>query len=357
MAITGTRQHNAVDSQLDDPRLADYRAAAVSQCIKFAEECLAAFPGGIMLNEIYLPVDDRILNVDGKQWTGTTAGYLDRAIISADEREAVLLDWKFGNNAVEAAENNLQGISYMLGLLKKYPKLQKVTVIFIMPHQDWSTTHTFHASEKDKLMLRVRVVVARAQEARRNPDDFSTANANVSSCLFCAHIGVCPKVAEIALSLGKKFRPLEIPEHVTPSNIKDPKDVGLGIRLAAVVATWAEAFRRQATQKTIRNPDFIPDGYTLVESQKRSVVRARTLGALAKEYLPEEQHHLVDELFDVPLGKLEELVSTFAPRGSKEDTVRQFGDRAITAGALEMGQPFSFLRQSRVQEKGNTATS
>jgi hypothetical protein len=358
MAEMGTRQHDAVDSRLDDPKLPDYRAAAVVDCISFAQDRLKAFPGGKMLTEQYLPIDDRAIrnpnykegSLEPEWFLGTTAGYVDKAIISADETEAEVIDWKFGNNAVEEASNNLQGIAYALGLLKKFPTLLRITVRFIMPHLDYTTEHTFVKADFDSLMVRVRTVVARAIEARKKADDFSQANPNVSSCLFCSRIGQCPAVAAVALKLGKKYRPLEIPENVTPSTIKDPKQAGLGIRLAAIMATWAEAYRRQATGLTISDPDFIPEGYTLVESQRRIVKVAKGLGETAKEFIPTEHHHLVDALFDVPIGELEKLVSTFAPRGQKEKSVEKFGARALEKGALELGKPFAFLRQSRVQE-------
>lgn len=363
MAVTGTMQHNAVDSGIDDPRLPDYRAAAVAECIKFAEARAKLYPGGLVIREEYLPVDDEFITVgevkDGvdtrRRFHGTTAGYLDFAVVSADRTEAEVIDWKFGNNAVEDADNNVQGISYMLGLHKKFPTLKKVTVRFILPHLDLMTEHTFTSDEFAGLLLRVRTIVRRAIQARANPDDFSMANPNTSSCLFCGLIGKCPKVADVVLKLGKKYRPLEIPNNVTPTTVNDPKDVSIGIRLAAIVATWAEAFKRQATAKTIDDPDFIPEGYTLVSSQKRLVKNAKKLAEVAKVYVADEDKEKVDALFDIPIGPLEKMISTAAPRGSKESTVKDFGRAALEAGAVELGQPFAFLRQARVQDSGKTA--
>lgn len=358
MATIGTRQHDAVDSQVDDPRLLDYRAAAVVDCIRFAEERLAAFPGGTMLKESYLPVDNQqVTGPDKKKFLGTTAGYLDVAIISADETEAEVIDWKFGNNAVEEARNNLQGIAYALGLRHKFPKLKRITVRFIMPHIDHATEHTFLASDFDTMLLRVRTVVLRAIQARKDPEDYSMATPNASSCLFCALIGKCPKVAEIALKVGKKYRPLEIPENVTPTLVRDSKDVGIGIKLAQVLSTWAEAFRRQATARTVEDPNFIPDGYVLVESQRRSVVKAKSLGDIAKRFIPADKHGMVDDLFDVPIGKLEELVALFAARGVKEKTQEDFGKAAMDEGALQLGKPFSFLRQHKVADGEKKVTN
>lgn len=357
MALVGTRQHNAVDQELDDPKLADYRIAAVADCIRFCEERAEHYPGGTILKEVYLPIDDRwVPNRDCSEWfRGTTAGYLDWSIISADQKKAEIIDWKFGNNAVEEASNNLQAFGYVLGLFRQFPSLEWVKVSFVMPHIDLISTHTFTRNDFETMRLRVCTVVDRAIEAAQRPEDFSLATPNSSSCLFCGLVGKCPKVAEIALKLGKKYRPLEIPQQVNPSLVSDPSDVSLGIQLAAVVAVWAEAFRRQATAKAVEDLDFVPEGYTLVESQKRIVKQARQLGEIAKTFLPPEQHKFVDDLYDVPIGKLEELISTFAPRGHKESTVEEFGQVSLDKGALELGTPFQFLRQSRKQDSGKVA--
>lgn len=356
MAEIGTKQHNSVDSRLDDPELPDYRAAAVVDMIHFCDARAALYPGGTVLKEAYLPIDDeKVVAPDGTVFKGTTAGYADFAVVSKDELEAEIIDFKFGNNAVEEAKTNLQGIAYALGLRKRFPKLRRITVKFTMPHLDYITEHAFVVADFDMMLLRVQTVVARAVEAHKNPDDFSTARANISSCLFCAHVGRCPKVAEIALAIGKKYRPLEIPANITPSTIFDSKDASLGVRLAAILATWSEAYRRQATARTIEDPDFIPDGYTLVESQRRLVVKAKTLGDVAKAFIPAEHQHLVDDLFKVPIGDLEKLVSTFAERGNKEKSVEKFSEQAIQAGALELGKPFAFLRQSRIQDTSKVA--
>lgn len=378
MAFTGTMQHDSVDSQIDDPRLPDYRAMAVAQCIGFAEERARMYPGCTVLKEQYLPIDNNevvtvedtlvefntvdpdtgLTSLGFRQeprsvwYKGTTAGYLDRAIVSADQKSAEIIDWKFGNNAVEDAENNLQGIGYALGLRKKFPTLRAIRVWFIMPHLDFTSEHVFLANEFDDLYFRVCTVVRRAQLARANPDDFSTARPNVGSCLFCGLIGKCPKVAETVLKLGHKYDPLTIPAHITPSSISDPAQVAIGIKLAQTVSTWAEAFRRQATAKTIEDPDFIPDGYTLVSQSKRKVISAKGLGELAKTFLPEEDQAKIEGLYDIAITNVEKLISTAAPRGQKEDTVKEFGKAALQSGHVEMGQPFAFLRQSRKQDSG-----
>jgi hypothetical protein len=387
MAVIGTLQHDMVESQLDDDRLPDYRAQAVAECIRFGEERAKQYPGCRVIKEDYLPIDDELLAAtemveftitdpdtglecpgyrqEVYWYRGTTAGYLDFGIISANETEGEIIDYKFGNNAVEEASNNAQGIGYALGLRKKFPKLKKITVIFIMPHLDYVTQHTFTVPDFGMMYLRVVTIVRRAIEAHKRPDDFSMATPNTSSCLFCGLVGKCPKVTEIALKVGKKYRPLQVPDSVTPSLMLDPNDVAKGIKLAAIIAEWADAFKRQATAKTVDHPDFIPDGYILVQTQKRVIKNAKALGELAKKTLSRlaptvekyaELETSVEACYDVALGKLEKLISTAAPRGTKEAEVDEFGVSALNSGAVELGEPFAFLRQSRKQEGDKKTT-
>ena len=377
-AIAGTIQHEAVEKREDDTRLSDRQAVAVAECITFVDEIAANYPGGKIIQEVYLPIDDDVIVTDvhtverfdivgedgqvspgfrGRRtrhvFDGTTAGYLDFAVLSADETEAEIVDFKMGKNAVTEAKDNLQGISYMLGLKRLYPKLQTCKVTFLMPHIDEVSEHLFDLSSPeshDNLYLRVKTVVARSVEAHRRPDDFSTARPNVSTCIFCNLVGKCPAVAALVIELGHKYRPLKVPINVSPSSISDPKDVETGIRLADVVRVWAEAFRRQATEKTIADPDFVPAGYKLVTTTKRTILDSKAVGDIAKTFIASERHEEVEKLYSIALGPLEELISEGAARGTKEKAVEEFGARLLGAGAVELGQPFAFLRQSSKKE-------
>lgn len=338
-------QHEAAESGLDDPRIPDYRAAAVAECIAYTEERLKAFPGGSHCREIYLPIDDeKIVGPDGKVFEGTTAGYVDFAVISADEIEGELVDFKFGQWAVTEAENNLQGIAYVLGLKKLFPNLRYCTARFIQPHIDFASSHTFDLTKPDHLILRVRTVVHRAIEANNNPDDFSMARPNTGACVFCAHVGRCPKVADYALRIGKKFMPLALPADLSTLALNDPAQVAAGLKLASVVNAWAESYRKQATMKAIEE-DFVPEGYTLVPSRRIIIKNAKAVGETAKKFLPEEDSARVEALYEISITPLDKLVSLRAARGSKEETVKRFREALLEAGHTEMGVPFAFLRQ------------
>lgn len=347
-AEMGTKQHDIAESGIDNPDIPDEKAAGVATSLQFRDERFALYPRGSILTEVYLPIDDvPVVAPEGITFRGTTAGYIDVAIISEDEKSAEVIDFKFGKNAPESAENNLQGAAYALGLLHKYPTLEKIKVWFVLPHLDQVSGTEFSLDDLARLHVRIKVVVNRAVFA--NASDFSSATPNQSACLFCAHIGRCPKVAEIALRVGKKYAPLDIPESISTVVFEDPAQVGTGIKLASVIKTWAEAYRTQATAKSIES-DFIPDGYKLVSTTKRKVLNARWFGDIAKSMLPEADREKVDALYDIPIGAVEKLIENSAPRGMKEKKSKELGDAALAIGALELGKPYAFLRQNNTKE-------
>jgi len=369
-SLEGTMQHDVAETGEDNHRLADFKAIAAVQCMQFVEERFRLYPGGQLLKEQYLPIDDELIRVqvgtldvladpnDPESeiiqeplfvtFEGTTAGYVDTAIISADQTVAEITDYKFGQWGVEDAATNLQGISYLLGLKKKFPKLKKGFVWFFLPHRDELKGAEFDLTQVgNQLYLRVCAVVARAIEANKDPSDFSMANPTTSACMFCGHLGRCPKVAEVALEIGKKYRPLVVPPSISTTVFTDPKDTGRGLEVASVIKAWAEAFRQQATAKTIDAADFIPEGYEVVEMSKRTVKNARKLIDFAKRFIPPTEADKMDALFDVSIGPIEDLISAAAPRGQKDKTVKEFGAQALEAGFVEMGSPFAFLRQEK----------
>lgn len=371
-AQTGTMQHDVAESGEDNSRLADFKALAVVECMKFVDEQVKEMgPGVIRINEEYLPIDEAIVRARGektelidekpvthKVWnkfTGTTAGYLDVGLISADKKCARVIDYKFGMVEVEPAPNNLQGIAYMLGIAKRFPELEECTVYFLMPHRDQISFHTFKRSEFAALHLRIKVVVNRAVEANKledsDPKFFDVSNPTVSGCLFCSRIGKCNKVTALALKLGKKYAPLTMPESISTAVFTDPVDTAKGIKFAQVIKAWAEAFRTQATAKSIDDPKFMPVGFKIVTGSKRSVVAAKALGEFAKTFLPVELHAKVESLYDIAIGNLEKLISTAAPRGKKEATVELFGEKAIAAGLLKQGDVYAFLKQDNAKSE------
>src|SRR6266581_7853883 len=164
--IAGTLAHKATETREDNDELSDDDALHVAACLDFydkrkailedeANEAFSAEHLDCFNNDVpapnehdfkisegtetYLKVDDLIF----PDCVSTTAGYVDRWLVSWDGKYAELIDWKFGQWPVEEASNNLQGMAYAMGLFRKFPSLEVVHVFFKQPLIDFLTEHEF----------------------------------------------------------------------------------------------------------------------------------------------------------------------------------------------------------------------
>lgn len=349
----GTRQHNAADSGEDDQRLSDQQASAVAACMRYTESVAAKYPGGTIIREQYLPIDKEVVRY--QTWEGvenvikgTTAGYLDWGVVSTCRKKAEIVDYKFGQWAVEPTENNLQGMSYLLGLFLLFRDLEEVTVHFFLPHRDEIDVHTFKRSEFTGMILRIRTVVLRSIQARLNfvkdPNAFKNATPNIGACVFCANVGRCDAVADFALVIGKKFAPLHVPKEITPSLLREARDTGEGLRVASVIEAWCKAYRSQASRKAIEEDGFTPEGYILVSSQDREIVDNKKFREIARKYLTDEE---IDSVISIPITTIEELIKNKAERGFKEATREEFDAALKEAKAVVMGAEKAYLKMDK----------
>lgn len=381
--VIGTISHGVTETGEDDPALADEDAEKVVECIEFFErrkQSLEEARGPAVselqlrlvahhdlemarmlaeeqvarvqeLRETYLPIDDLVFHdqlmppygvpTEYRTVNGTTAGYIDSALIDHTGAYAEIFDWKFGFWAVERAENNLQGIAYALGMFKKFPQLQTIRYFFKQPNLDYVTDATITRADIDALYLRIQVVVANARRARQ-AGDFKTAKPYVPACNFCAHIASCPVVTAFACRVGSKFSPLDIPPDITPSIVHSPADTKLGFQLASVVEVWAQAFRQTVTNRVLSMQGPPPPGYSLVSrAGNRKIVDVEKCRNAALRHLTIEEY---EKTLKPSLTAVEKMISLKAPRGSKTDAVKQFAEELEQDGAVARGDAVAFLK-------------
>lgn len=339
-ARLGTLQHAVAETGQDDLSLSDEEAAAAIECIEFFEKKKQVWEleGPVTeLSEMYFPVDDE--TVEGFQ--GTTGGYLDKALINHSGDKAVIFDWKYGQWKVTEASENLQAAAYALGIFKAYPKVTHIDFYFKQPHIDFISHVAWARTDVPALYLRILRVVNRARHARAS-GNFGLASPTIPGCLFCAQIGICPKVAEFACKAGSKFHPLEIPENITPTMIQTSRDTTLGLRLASVMAVWAEAFRRQTTDRVLRGDADIPAGFKVESKSKRDIVDAGKFKSTSLKFVTESEYVALQ---DPPgFGKIEDMIKEKAPRGQKKAALEDFKNALESDGAVVKSPSYSYLK-------------
>lgn len=355
-SIAGTLAHAVVEKGQDNNDLSDDDAEAAAECLDFVEqrrrlmEQTPMVGGGIaVVTEELLPIDDCIFEDSGS----TTAGYVDHIILDLGAGYAEMIDYKFGVWPVEAANLNLQGIAYVLGAFKRWPKLDTIRFFFKQPLIQSLTEAVFLRSDIPRLYLRVQVVIARARQAQvlMNLEDWSMANPTVPVCNFCNRIGSCPKVLEIALQVGKKFHPVGIPDNISPTILLEKTQTSLALRLAQVVQVWASAFRTQITNRVLEGRMELPDDQMLQSNSRRELVDKEQFKTVALRYLSQQEY---DGTLDVLFGAVEKAISAKAPRGEKKETLNLVRAAWDEVGATRKGDSYTFLKAK--PEKANTET-
>lgn len=375
-SIAGTLAHGVVETGDDHNSLSDEDAMAAAECIEFREARKATLENTAkihfsvaqqrgqnpkpedyvvqQLQEIYLPIDDCKFD----DCEATTAGYVDNVLLVRAFCYGELHDWKFGMWPVEDADKNLQGISYVLGLFRKYSWLKAVRFFFKQPHLDSLTDALFTRDMVAELYLRVQTVVARARKARglMAQGDWSMVTPYVPVCNFCKHIADCPLHLKNALKIAHKFMPLEFPEHIDSHDILDPHQSSLAMTLSQVVKIWADGFRQRTTDRVLRGECAIPEGFNISQGAgRRSIANMDKFKETALKYVTSEE---LAKGADYSLTPIEEAITAKTVRGQKTKVLDAFQKELIDSGAVKPGDKFTFLRvKAEKKEKVEKSSS
>lgn len=375
-AIAGTIQHEVTETGEDDMRLSDDQALHAAECLDFFERRFQLMdedrqrevlrrehlpvtygqpipwtnvPETLVFVEEYLPIDDLVRDFPGiGVEQSTTAGYVDRQIIAWDRKRAEIIDWKFGAWIVEKAEFNLQGIAYALGVFRKHPTVDEVLVTFKQPQIGYLTQHLFKRSDLPALYLRVCTVIERRIRAL-GLKNYEMASPRIPVCLFCANKADCKPLLDLALNIAKKFSPLDVPADITPSMVSDPKQSSLRMKLAQVMGIWAKAMKTQTLAGVLSLGLPEPDGYKLTKgTSRRAVVDEMKFREVALRHLTEDE---LRATASYALTKVEEAINDKAPRMSKAATVDAFKAAAVEAGAVKLGEKFTYLKATSAESE------
>jgi hypothetical protein len=366
----GTRAHNSADTETDDERLSDEDAAAVAECLDYVANLKQDFTndaknfrelvershfeqgavkvflspdlyeGAVSeINEPYLPIDDIVF----PDANATTAGYADKIIFSFDKKRAHVADYKFGMWPVTHAKENLQGLAYALGVFKKWPEVEQITIHFLQPLLDARTSATIYRKDIPEHYFRICAVVARARLAREQNKDgeYAAATPHAPVCAFCGELGKCKKALAIAIRVGQKFSPLDIPDDLTPTKVYNDRDTSMAMTLSMVLATWAKAFRTVITNRVINGDADVPSGFQIVSQTKRELV---DMAVYRKHAIKLIGAKAFETTLQTTFGAVEELVAEAAPRGMKGKIVAAFKKETEESGCVTRTLPITFLK-------------
>lgn len=338
-AERGTMMHEASET-LDFSKLNQEETEAVHDYLDFIAACKDQLPGCEELTEIRVAVDS---------WE-TTAGFLDKALISEDKTVAWVIDLKTGYGDIEDADNNLQGMAYGIGIRRLYPTVQTVKVSFYMPRQARKeSTHEFTAVELDSEYARIVAIVKRAKRARYSKG-FDMAVPHTSVCRFCAHYTKCPKVAGLVTEVSKHM-PIRVFSVEEMATCDDPEKLGQIMDMFKFLDEFSKPVKSRIL--AIAKSGGEVKGYSLTCIAEREVVDEAKVVELVKQELveglgvPEDKAgELVSGCYSFSLPAAESVISDQAPKGAKMAAKGNFREKLRASGAVLDSTPKVFLKRS-----------
>jgi hypothetical protein len=285
-------------------------------------------------------VDEKEVRLDAE---GLTWGTADRLLVHKDG-SGDLFDFKFGRNAVDDAETNLQGWTYALGSFHKYPKLNRLTVHFLLPRRDEISTAQFEKSDLDNVRLRVKTVIDR-RKAYEKSLDAKMLNPRPANCLYCGAKAKCQSLHSIAFKIAKKYdETFQIPSEVHSSQIQDPKEMSKAKAIAVVMSKWADSVTEHSLQMVLNGTE-LPGWELTTRTGKLKINDAQAAYTAVKSIEPDLTEEEFLKYAAITKTGLETLVADRAAHGEKASRVRSLNEALIDMGIGVRDPDTNYLRR------------
>lgn len=323
-ADEGTRMHEAAETGTLDGLNPEQRTQ-VQDCIDEVFRRQSQIENCNRYNELRLDV------------AGMTFGTAD--VVLVGKSTATLIDYKMGRVPVDPAETNLQGIAYAVGVFEAF-EVDAVTVVFLQPRCDTISEFTFRVKDFARMKARVAEVIRKAE------DKNSPFNPHPENCEYCGFKAQCPALASKALAVASQYSDeLQLPDEMHPSNITDPRQMALALKLAPVLTDWAQSVRKHALDM-VQGGQEIP-GYGLKFRSGQRTIKDLPL-----------VWEIIQQEFDVPLNDflpacsisvsaLEKAVKAQQPHGKGAAAIRRMNQLLTAEGLCTTGDEVTYLAKER----------
>ena len=346
-AERGTRIHEALEAQ-DPSALHDEEELNIYSEIVDEETNIvsAAFSDSEpdIIREIVLDIEH---DAQTEQW-----GTLDFFAITKDRTKGLAIDYKTGWGGVDSPYNNMQARSYTLGLFQKYPELQKVTFVFLLPVRGEVLSGVFMREEMGSLREEVSTIIHNAEITRpkweSGQPELEELNPGVD-CRFCRYENKCPALGAVAVNVASRY----IKEHeddlgkhadllpdgpISSKEIDDPEVLEKLYVTAIVVMKWAEGIKHKVLNLALEDGDEQFDNLKLRSlGAKKTTLDGNALIELGvKHGLTKEE--IIDWEQAVPFSRVVELAKKKAPKGKKAGVARDLENEALEEQIVEKGK-------------------
>lgn len=308
-ALEGTLLHDKV-AQHNIEGLNQEQSEVVNKCIQM----LSQVAGEHKIRHEYTV---RINDENGKE---LTFGSVD-ALIEKDN-EIIIVDFKFGYNPVDSADENSQLAIYALGASREFKK-DKVTCIIFQPRIKHSTSSYVYQGGDAFMAIREYLdeVIEKAESSQMvfNPCD--------TACRFCKAKAICPAIESKTMDVIKYS-----PESLVIDKMAYYMDV------AYMVEGWADSIKKKV-KELLESGVLIPN-YSLQKCDGRTEI-VDINGA----YQELSEDLTADEFRACCKGSFSELVGIYAKkRGLKlYDAKKSLQERLGTL--LKYSAPFNKIKK------------
>jgi hypothetical protein len=210
-------------------------AESVNACFGFIDLLKSQNPTANFLPEKYLQITDEIF------------GTADLVVVEPFQH-AVVVDWKFGFNDPEPADENLQLGAYALGVHIEC-ECETIDVAVIMAAKGKVSQHQYTADDWPKIAKRINEIVAHCKSP------FAPFLPTTDGCRYCRAASHCPALLEIANMLPISQEPGQLP----------PSEIGRLLLLAKKLDPWMKCLEQKAYQIALAG-GTVP-GFKLVDGR------------------------------------------------------------------------------------------
>ena len=341
-AEMGTRIHEALETG-DWSKLNDYESSLAQGC-RNAEESIFTHHG----YDVSACEDYKEIRLTMELLGESTFGTCDRLTVKGTE--AVQIDYKTGQMAIDEPQENWQAKAYASGAFQRFPELDTIHFYFIACRRDEILFHTFTRDDLDEMVEDLSGIIKRAKKVHAcfEEADVSQFIPQTKVCNYCRNAGKCPSLAKLALEAAKKYVPdeksfLTLPDDVHGSDCLDPAKMAEMLKVVPIIKKWAAGVEFAARRMAIEDGIEVP-GYEVRERKgRRSITSALAAYGVIKDEVAVED--FLEGIEKFPVGKLEKLVSDMTPRGKKKERVAEVMSELYTLGVIEQGKDSQYLSE------------
>ena len=306
----------------------------------------------------YEPLKEIELDFRSLKLPAFEKGHADRAIIlELDENEdpthVELIDFKFGQWAVDDLKENPQFKAYAIGLFIKFPSILKIRVRVIQPALQLDTTHTFTRERDYPLMVSQIGSIVKRRNKYLETRDRAMLKTDPDNCGFCAAQATCPiwqdymvKLANESDVLATQVMPIM---NLEDAENADPEEMVRVLRWVKPMEDYLKKIKRLA----LAVYDTGRMGPELQVIEKKG--DAEILDVLFVRDMLRDEYQVPESEFtaacSIGITRIKELVGARAKSGEKGAKQAEAITKLSDQGIIQYGGMIRYVQFARGKKK------